>query len=219
MVEAIKAVRLIDKSGAEKKLLENKYSKLANDEAIRKTMEALLKNGITSFVFVTVDEVKKKLFELLPENAEVMDMTSVTLKKLGISDEIFNSGKYDSLRKKLGSLDDKLRRKLSCVADFSIGSVHAVTLNGEILIASATGSQLAAYAYGSGKVIWIVGTQKIVKDREEGMKRLYEYCLPLENERAKKVYKSPSKMGKILTINSETPGRLTILFIKQNIGF
>lgn len=219
MVEAIKAVRLIDKSGAEKKLLENKYSKLANDEAIRKTMEALLKNGITSFVFVTVDEVKKKLFELLPENAEVMDMTSMTLKKFGISDEIFNSGKYDSLRKKLSTLDDKLRRKLSCVADFAIGSVHAVTLNGEILIASATGSQLAAYAYGSGKVIWIVGTQKIVKDREEGMKRLYEYCLPLENERAKKVYKSPSRMGKILTINSDTPGRLTILFIKQNIGF
>lgn len=219
MVEAIKAVRLIDKSGAEKKLLENKYSKLANDEAIRKTMEALLKNGITSFVFVTADEVKKKLFELLPENAEVMDMTSVTLKKLGIADEVFNSGKYDSLRKKLSTLDDKLRRKLSCVADFSIGSVHAVTLNGEILIASATGSQLAAYAYGSGKVIWIVGTQKIVKDREEGMKRLYEYCLPLENERAKKVYKSPSRMGKILTINSDTPGRLTILFIKQNIGF
>lgn len=219
MVEAIKAVRLIDRSGAEKKLLENKYSKLANDEAIRKTMEALLKNGITSFVFVTADEVKKKLFELLPEKAEVMDMTSVTLKKLGISDEIFNSGKYDSLRKKLSTLDEKLRRKLSCVADFAIGSVHAVTLNGEILIASATGSQLAAYAYGSGKVIWIVGAQKIVKDREEGMKRLYEYCLPLENERAKKAYKSPSRMGKILTINSDTPGRLTILFIKQNIGF
>lgn len=219
MVEAIKAIGLINKSGSEKKLLENKYSRLANDEAIRKTMEALLRNGINSFVFVSTDEVKKKLFELLPENAEVMDMTSVTLKTLGISDIIVNSGKYDSLRKKLSTLDDHLRRKLTCVADFAIGSVHAVTLNGEILIASATGSQLAAYAYGSGKVIWIVGTQKIVKDREEGMKRLYEYCLPLENERAKKVYKSSSKIGKILTINSETPGRLTVIFIKQNIGF
>lgn len=219
MVEAIKTIGLISKTSAEKKLLENKYSKLASDVAIQKTRDALRKNGIDSFVFDSADEVKKKLFELLPQNAEVMDMTSVTLKKLGISDEIVNSGKYDSVRKKLSTLDNKLQRKLACIADFSIGSVHAVTLNGEILIASATGSQLAAYAYGTGKAIWIVGTQKIVNDKEEGLKRLYEYCLPLENERAKKTYKSSSKVGKILTINSETPGRLTILFIKQNIGF
>lgn len=195
------------------------FSKPASDESIYKTESALNKNGIQTFTFDSKEDLKKKLFELLPEKAEVMTMTSVTIDSLGISEEILTSGRYDPVRKKMKLADSKAQRKMGSNADYSIGSVHAVTEEGEILIASRTGSQLSAYAYASAQIIWVVGTQKIVKDKEEGIKRIYEYSFPLENERAKKAYGEGSKVGKILTINSEVPGRLTILFLKQNIGF
>lgn len=201
------------------KKVNQKFSQLATDASIEKTMEALGKNGIESHVFESTEALKKKFFELLPYKEEVMTMTSQTIDKLGITDEINNSGKYDSIRNKMRSLDYKTQRKIGSDANYSVGSVHAITENGTILIASATGSQLSAYAYASAKIIWVVGTQKIVKNNEEGIQRINEYSFPLEDERAKIVYKSNSKIGKILMINSETPGRMTVLFLKQNIGF
>lgn len=195
------------------------FSQLATDQSIINTMDSLAKHGIQSHVFESYEALKKKFFELIPINAEVMTMTSQTLDRLGITDEINNSGRYDSVRNKMKFSDHRSQKKMGSDADYSIGSVHAITENGEILIASATGSQLSAYAYASGKIIWIVGTQKIVKNTEEGLKRIHEYSFPLEDERSKKVYNENSKIGKILTIRSETPGRITILFVKQNIGF
>ncbi len=98
--------------------------------------------------------------------------------------------------------------------------MHAVTEDGKLIIASATGSQLPAYAYGSPKVIWVVGTQKIVKNLDEGMKRLYEHTFPLENERAKKAYGSGSFVSKILMINKEfQKDRLNIVFVGEVVGF
>lgn len=195
------------------------FSKPASDESLHTTVNALNKNGIQTFIFDSPESLKKKFFELLPEKSEVMTMNSLTIDSLGITNEISNSGRFDLVRNKFTTLDKKGKRKIGSDADFSIGSVHAITENGEILIASATGSQLSAYAYASGKIIWVVGTQKIVKDRDEGIKRIYDYCFPLENERSKKVYNVGSKVGKILIINSEVPNRLTILFLKQSIGF
>jgi acyl-CoA hydrolase len=195
------------------------FSKPASDESLNRTIAALSKNGIQSFAFDSEETLKQKLFELLPEKAEIMTMTSVTIDTLGITEEILNSGRYEPVRNKMKLLDEKSKRKMGSNADYSVGSVHAITENGEVLIASSTGSQISAYAYASGKVIWVVGTQKIVKDKEEGIKRIYEYCFPLEDARARKAYNAGSKVGKILTINSEVPGRLTILFLKQNIGF
>ena len=94
-------------------------------------------------------------------------------------------------------------------------------MDGKVLIASNTGSQLPAYAYGASKVIWIVGTQKIVNDLEDGMKRIYEYTLPLESERAQKAYGvAGSAVSKLLIVNQEvTPGRITIIFVPENIGY
>lgn len=101
-----------------------------------------------------------------------------------------------------------------------MGSVHAVTQDGHILIASNSGSQLPAYAYSAAHVIWVVGTQKIVKNIEEGMKRIYEYCLPLEDARAQKAYGVGSAVNKLLIVNVEkVPGRITIILVKEKLGF
>lgn len=99
--------------------------------------------------------------------------------------------------------------------------MHAVTEDGKIVIASNTGSQLGAYAYGSQHVIWVVGAQKIVPNIDQAIKRIYDYVLPLESERAHKAYGvEGSAVNKMLIVNAEgTPDRVTVIFIKESIGF
>jgi hypothetical protein len=97
--------------------------------------------------------------------------------------------------------------------------VHAVTQDGKVLVASNTGSQLSSYANAAAHVIWVVGTQKIVRDLDDGLRRIYEHSLPLENERAKKAYGMESAVNKILIVNRDTPGRISMVLVKQAVGF
>ena len=111
-------------------------------------------------------------------------------------------------------------QQLGTAPEYAIGSIHAVTQDGHIMLASRTGSQMPAYAYGSSHVIWVVGAQKIVTDVDEAKKRIYEYCLPLESERAHKAYGVPgSEVSRLLLINDDIPERTTIIFLKEVIGF
>jgi len=103
--------------------------------------------------------------------------------------------------------------------DYAAGSVHAVTEDGQVLIASGTGSQVGPYASGAGKVVWVVGAQKIVKDLNEGFKRLEEYVVPLENEHMQTLYKVGASANKLLIVNKDRPGRTTMIIVKENIGF
>lgn len=201
------------------------FSTVAPKETIERAMAALKRNGIEPYFAASGAEAKKKVLELLPEGTEVMTMTSVTLETTGISKEINESEKYPSVRKKLTSMDREKEgsemRKLGAAPEYVLGSVHAVTENGEVLIASNTGSQLPAYAYGAGNVIWVVGAQKLVKNLDEGMRRLSAYALPLESERAKKAYGvSGSAVNKILIVNREIQlGRITMVLVGEKLGF
>ena len=200
------------------------WKALASDESIQNAIEALKANGIDAMVVENGDRAKKKVFEIIPQNAEVMSMSSVTLDTTGITKEINESGKYNSVKNKLAKMDRKTQeremQKLGAAPEYAVGSVHAVTEDGKVIIASNTGSQLPAYAYGSAHVIWVVGTQKIVANLEQGLKRIYEYVLPLESERLKKVYGVESNVSKLLIINKEiAPNRLTLILVKQKLGF
>ncbi len=201
------------------------WDTLADDATIEKTIRALKQNGIDASVVATGAEAIKKVVSLIPDGAEVMTMSSVTLDTIGITKELNGSNRYKPVRDTLYAMNRETQRvamlKLGAAPEWTVGSVHAVTQDGHILIASNTGSQLPAYAYSSAHVIWVVGTQKIVATTEEGMKRIYEYTLPLESERAKKAYGvAGSAVNKLLIINKEVvPGRLTIIFVKENLGY
>lgn len=190
------------------------YNQLASSESIKKTVVALKENGIDAMVVKDAAAAKEKVLNLLPEGAEVMTMSSVTLDTIGLTGEINDSGKYDSVRKK------PLTAKLGAAPDWVVGSIHAVTMDGKVIIVSNSGSQLPAYASGAAHVIWVVGTQKIVADLDAGMKRIYDYVLPLENKRAMKTYGQGSNVSKILIVNKEIkPGRITLVFVKEKLGF
>jgi len=202
----------------------NKWQKLADEATIKKTIEALKNSGVEALVVENGEGAKKRVLEILPDGAQVLTMTSQTAEGISLAKAINESKRYVSVRNKLMSMDRNTQgremAKLGAAPEFVVGSVHAVTEDGQLLIASASGSQLPAEAYSAGKVIFLVGTQKIVKDIQEGFRRIYEYSYPLEDARAQKAYGMRSGVNKILIINKEmTPGRITVILIKENLGF
>ena len=204
--------------------INQKFSQLADDSLIAQAIAALNANGIATYLVADRVAAKSQVLELLPAGAEVMNMSSVTLTEIGVDQEILQSPKYRAVRNEFVALtkpEQALeKQRLGAAPEWAVGSIHAVTANGEILIASASGSQLPAYAFGALHVIWVVGAQKIVANKDEGTKRLFEYCLPLEDERAFKVYGQHSSINKILTINKEfQAGRITMIIVKERLGF
>ena len=200
------------------------WDQLADKETVEKTIAALQANGITAEFVETKEDAKKRVLELIPKGAEVMTMSSATLETTSLTKEINESRKYDAVKPKLFSMDRKTQgvemQKLGAAPQYALGSVHAVTEDGKLLIASNTGSQLGAYAYSSQHVIWIVGTQKIVADLDEGIKRIYEYILPQEDARMRKLYNLGSNVSKLLIINKEIkPQRLHLIFVNQKLGY
>jgi L-lactate utilization protein LutC len=201
------------------------FSHKASPEVVAKTLAALGANGIAAEFVSSSADAKKRVLELIPKGAEVMTMTSVTVDAIGATDEVNESGQYDAVRPKLNKMDRKKQNRemqqIGAAPDYMTGSAHAVTEDGTIVIASNTGSQLPAIASGAGHVILVVGTQKIVKDLDMAMKRVYEHSLPLESERAKKAYGVPgSSVNKILIIKKEVaPDRVHLIFVDEVLGF
>ena len=206
-------------------LVPNKeFTKLASDEQIARVAKALELNGMKVLVAENGEEARKLVLDLIPQGAEIYTNQSKTIDKLGLRVEFDESDRYNAVRPKVMSLDRKTQgdeiRKLRSSPDYIIGSIQAITEIGQVMTSSFGGSQLAPYAYGSAKVIWIVGTQKLVKDLAEGFRRIEEYSYPLEDARLLELLGIHSAVGKTLIINREVvPGRITIVLVKEELGY
>jgi hypothetical protein len=156
--------------------------------------------------------------------AEVFNNTSRTLEVIGIAEDIERSGLYQPLRPRLYRMDREMQgremRQLSSAPDWVVGSVHAVTEEGSLLIASASGSQLGPIVSGAGHVVLVVGGQKVVPDLTTGLRRIYEYCFPLEDRRARQAYGVASGVNNLLIVNhSVAPNRITAVLVNKQLGF
>jgi hypothetical protein len=200
----------------------------ASQETISKTMMALKENGFDTDYAANANEALEKLISYIPQGSEVFTMSSITLQTIGAAQEFNDATKYISVRDKFYSMDQATQgremRKLGAAPDIAIGSVHAITENGTLIIASLTGSQLPAYTYSAGMVIFVIGAQKIVANIEEGMQRINDYVIDLESERARKAYGLPegfrSAANKILIFNRELiPGRVKVIIVGEALGF
>ncbi len=200
------------------------YQQLASDEQIDRTVQALMKNNIQAVVVNSGQEARQYVLSLIPEGSEVHSGASRTLEQIGLTAVIEESGCYQAIRPQIRKLDRATQgreiRKLGSSPDFMLGSVHAVTMNGQVVIGSGGGSQVGPYAWGAGTVIWVVGAQKIVPTLEDALQRLHEYTYPLENERMLSATNRPARLNQILIINgSLAPGRLKMVIVKENLGF
>ena len=204
--------------------IKRRFGTLADDARVARTEAALEANGIRVLRASNAAEAKRIVLDLIPDGSQVHSGASQSLDVSGIIDEIEGSSRYDALRPHIWSLDretqaDEIRR-LSAAPDVMLGSVHAVTESGALLAASMSGSQLGPYASGAGRVILVVGTQKIVSDLEEGLRRINDYLFPLEDARAQAAYGIHSAVNKVLIINREiVPERVTVVLVDEVLGF
>jgi len=201
-----------------------RFGTVADDTRVRRATAALEANGISVLRAANAAEAKEVVLGLIADGSEVHHGASMSLDVAGITDEIDKSGRYESLRPRIFSMDRQTRadeiRRLGAAPEVMLGSVHAVTETGTLLAASMGGSQLGPYVSGAERVILVVGTQKIVPDLEDGLRRINEYAFPLEDARAQAAYGIHSAVNKVLIINREiTPGRITVVFVDEVLGF
>jgi hypothetical protein len=204
--------------------LSRRFGTLADDARVKRTAAALEANGISVLRAADAAEAKQIVLDLIPQGSQVYQGASQSLDDSGITDEIEKSGRYESIRPRIWSMDRQTQaddiRRLTASPDVMLGSVHAVTEGGSLLAASMSGSQLGPYASGAGRVILVVGTQKIVADLDEGLRRIDDYALPLEDARAQAAYGVHSAVNKVLIINREiVPGRITVVLVDEVLGF
>jgi hypothetical protein len=193
-------------------------------ERLERVAAALTAKNFAVEILDDAAAARTRIKDLIPEGASVFTGASETLRLSGIEEDINDSGRYEAIRRRGLAMDratqmDEIRRMLAS-PDVIVGSVGAVTETGSLVIASASGGQLTGYAGGSARAIWIVGAQKVVPDLSTALRRIDDHCLPLENDRAMKVYGQPSAVNRLLILNAEPhPGRGTVLLLREAIGF
>jgi acyl-CoA hydrolase len=202
----------------------DRFSTLPDDQTLAATVVALEEHGFSVEVVDDLDAARAAVLARIPAGSSVMTNTSVTLAETGIADAINDGGgRYESARNKMFALDFATQaqemKAIGGQPDYALGSVHAVTRDGTLVIASASGSQLASYAWGAASVIFVVGAQKLVPTLQAAHERIYRHSLVLEDARAQAAYGQHSSVGKILEIHQELPGRIHIVLIRQPVGF
>jgi hypothetical protein len=199
------------------------FAQPADPDRLERTLEALRGRGFLAHVVADGAAARQFVLDAVPEGAEVHTALSETLTELGIRAEIEESGRYDSVRAKLALLDretqDREMRKLGAAPDYILGSAHAITDDGVVMVGSGSGSQLGAYAYAAGRVILIVGHQKLVRDVPHGLRRLREYALPREFARMQGIGYPGSLLAKTLLIEHEPSARITVILAPETLGF
>jgi hypothetical protein len=202
---------------------DDRFTALPDDETLAAAVVALEEHGFSVEVVDDLDAARGAVLARIPNGSSVMTNTSVTLQETGITDAINVGGPYDSARNKMLALDFATQaqemKAIGGQPDYTVGSVHAVTTDGTLVIASASGSQLASYAWGAANVILVVGAQKLVPTLAAAHDRIYQHSLILEDARAYATYGQNSYVGKVLEIHQELPGRTHIVLIRQSVGY
>jgi acyl-CoA hydrolase len=201
----------------------DRFTTLPDEQALQATVVALEEHGFSVEVVDDLDAAREAVLARIPQGSSVMTNTSATLAETGIADAINDGGAYDSARNKMFALDFATQaqqmKAIGGQPDYALGSVHAITRDGTLVVASASGSQLASYAWGAANVIFVAGAHKLVPTLEAAHQRIYQHSLKLEDARAIAAYGQRSFVGKVLEIHQELPGRIHIVLIRQQVGF
>jgi hypothetical protein len=201
----------------------DRFTTLPDDRTLASAVTALEEHGFSVEVVDDLDAARRAVLARIPQGSSVMTNTSVTLEETGIAAAINEGGPYDSARTRMAGLDFATQlqemKAIGGQPGYALGSVHAVTRDGILVIASASGSQLASYSWGAANVIFVVGAHQLVPTLEAAHQRIYQHSLVLEDARAIAAYGQHSQVGKILEIHQELPGRIHIVLIRQVVGF
>jgi hypothetical protein len=168
-------------------------------------------------------EARAEVLKRIPEGASVHSGKSRTLEDMGLFQELMEDERFDFIRRRTFKLDlrtqrDEIRR-LGAAPDVMLGSAHAVTEAGQIVITSASGSQIGPIASGAGKLILVIGSQKVVPDLDAAFRRIKEHVFPYEDARLREAMGVGTKITRTLILEQDfMPGRTTVILVREPIG-
>jgi len=199
------------------------FTTAASEAQLASLAERLRERNFEVLVVDSASDARSAVLERIPAGSEVHSGKSKTLEDAGVFKSLMESGKYTFLRNQLFQMDRQTQmreiRKLGAAPDFMVGSVQAVTEAGQLVAASASGSQLGPYASGAGQLILVIGSQKIVRDLETALGRIREYVQPYEDARLREHFGIGTQLARILILERDfRPGRTTIILVREPIG-
>ena len=200
-------------------------SDVTTNDVLIQTSSALIQRNIDTSIADNAAEAKQLLLDLIPRNSEVYVSTSETLDSIGYTEHISQSNGYKSLNELVTAEPDldaqkDVRRRVTTIADYFVGSVQAISASGEVIIASGSGSQIAAYVYGAKKVFWVAGIQKICPDLPSAIERVRGYTLEKHDQWLEGYGRSAAPVGKLLIFEHEqVKERVHMILVKETLGW
>jgi L-lactate utilization protein LutC len=200
------------------------FAQPASEAILQAVAERLRERNFETIIVANGAEAKAAVMARIPDGVEVHSGKSKTLEDIGVFAELMASDRYDFVRKRTSKMDRKTQareiRKLGASPDVMLGSVQALTEAGQLVVASASGSQIGPYASGAGTLILVVGSQKIVPDLETALRRITEHVQPYEDARLREQMGIGTKLTRILILERDyNPGRTTVMLVREPVGF
>ena len=200
------------------------FAQPASEAMLQTVAERLRERNFEVIIVATGADAKAAVMERIPEGAEIHSGKSKTLEDIGVFAELMASDRYDFVRKRTSRMDRKTQareiRKLGASPDVMLGSVQALTEAGQLVVASASGSQIGPYASGAGTLILVVGSQKIVPDLDTAIRRITDHVQPYEDARLREQMGMGTKLTRILILERDySPGRTTVVLVREPVGF
>jgi len=195
----------------------------ASDAELDALAERLRERNFEVVIVEGGEEAKAEVLKRIPEGARVHSGKSKTLEDAGLFQELMANERYDFVRRTTMKMDQRTQRdemrKLGAAPDVMVNSAQAVTEAGQIVITSASGSQIGPIASGAGKLILVIGSQKIVPNLDTAFRRIQEYVFPYEDARLRATLGVGTKITRTLILESDfVPGRTTIVLVRKPIG-
>jgi hypothetical protein len=204
------------------------------EKMLQKTVESLKKRGFNASYYPDRQTLTEDLFRIIPDNAKVGIGGSITIRQLGLIEELEKRGNkvIQHWQKDLPAKGAESIRRKAMEAAFYLTSANAITVCGDIINIDGIGNRVAAMIYGPKNVVIIAGFNKLVSSVDEGLRRSREIAGVLNARRIAAQTpcvetgfcsdcSSPQRICRVTTIIQYRPHQtdICVLLVNEELGY
>ncbi len=191
------------------------------DKKIDTLIENLRKKHFNIINTESIEQAKEEVLKLINENETVGVGGSLTIRALGVIEELINRGNkvFQHWLPKTFIDEIKQARRKEIQADVFLTSTNTITLEGELVNMDTYGNRVAAMIFGPPKVIIVAGYNKIVKNIDDAFKKIREETAVKNAQRLGIEFSE--QLCKVATIIYQKPDDtdITIILVNTQLGF
>ena len=202
------------------------------DRIAPRIQKALQNRGFEAYYCKTAAEARNQAIDLIPKDGSVSWGGSLTIREIGILDEV-KARNYTVIDRDLATSPEErhefMRQALLC--NTYLTSVNAISEDGEFVNVDGMGNRVAAITFGPKSVVAIVGMNKVCKTLEDAYIRARNYASPLNVVRLNLTTPcnitgscSDCKSNDcacsyiVTTRMCNIPGRIKVILVGQSLG-